>query len=102
MEMAPPIELPTRWTGPRSRVSMSLIMVLASALTEYPDRLAGGAENPDPGRSTPAQSKSEASSAIRSVQLVAAPDMPCTQSTRSLSPVGDQGGWGRETGSPPA
>ena len=61
------------------------------ALTRYWARVP--AENPDPGRSTAAQSKSGASSAIRSVQLVAAPDMPCTQSTRSLSPGADQGDW---------
>ena len=34
METAPPIELPIRWTGPRPRVSMSLITVAASDLIE--------------------------------------------------------------------
>ena len=31
---APPIELPTRWTGPRPSASMSLITVAASDLIE--------------------------------------------------------------------
>ena len=34
METAPPIELPIRWTGPRSSASMSLITVAASARIE--------------------------------------------------------------------
>ena len=73
IETAPPIELPPGAPGPRSRASISRITVPASAVTEYPALAAGGGENPEPGRSTAAQSKSGASSAIRSVQLVAAP-----------------------------
>ena len=52
MHTAPPIELPTRCTGPSPSASIRLVTVPASALIEYPAVVRGGGEKPEPGRST--------------------------------------------------
>jgi hypothetical protein len=74
-ETAPPIELPTRCTGPRPECSIQRITRSASADTVY--RRAGSL-CPKPGRSMASPSKRSAIRPARSVQLLAEPPRPCT------------------------
>src|ERR1700722_14527869 len=93
VQTAPPNEFPTRWTGPPPRCSMSWITSAAWPLTVQ--LASAGGEYPKPGRSRAAQLKTGSwlpglawpvaplSRAIRSVQLLAEPPKPCTQTTCS-------------------